>query len=248
MGGLTQRKIWYANASIELHQRVALSLYYSNGFYRPVAGAPGKWSEDMNHDRYWSASVDFPTRSSFFGVGASYSWGELGGGVYGYLAPYWWIRPTKNTVLNFTTEHLHSFGTSRQTIVSGAWDITSQDTVAFRYINSDGDDYVRLAYSRQVRKGINLFAIYDKEPTTPAQLSVKLVFALPFSFRNLTDVPGMSPIEAFFDRVVNSVSDALGFPGTPGLTGSAAEAKPPVLHPDVPKPIQAENPDISANP
>jgi hypothetical protein len=190
----------------------------------------------MNHDRYWRASVDFPTRSSFFGVGASYSWGELGGGEYGYLAPYWWIRPTKNTVLNFSTERLHSFGTFRQTIISGAWDITPQDIVAFRYIAADGDDYVRFAYSRQVRKGINLFAVYDKEPTTPAQFSVKLVFALPFSFRNLTGAPGVSPMSAFFDRVVNSVSDALGFPGTTSPTGPTGQAKPPVVYPDVSKP------------
>jgi len=52
------------------------------------------------------------------------------------------------------------------------------------------DNFYRLAYNHQVQKGINVFAVYDKEPTTPAQFSVKLVFALPVSTSNFLKLVG----------------------------------------------------------
>lgn len=234
--GQTQNKTWYGGASVELRQQIKLSLFYSNGFYRPVGENRGEFSDHMDHDRFWTVGLDFNTRSSLFGYGASYSWGQLGGGEYGYLAPYLWIRPTNNTFLNFTTERLHSFGSFDQTILSGGWDITPQDGIGFRYILANGDDFVRLAYNRQVRKGINLFAVYDKEPTTPAQFSVKLVFALPFSFRNLEGTPGTSPTKALFDRIVDSGMDALGFPARASPAATIKPTTRPELHPNVVEP------------
>jgi hypothetical protein len=210
--GLTQNKTWYGGGSVEVQQQIKLNLYYSNGFYRPVGSKRGQWSDDMNHDRYWTVGLDFNTRSSFLGYGASYSWGELGGGVYGYLAPYLWIKPTNNTFLNVTTERLHSFGAFDQTILSGGWDITARDGIAFRYISANNNNYYRFAYNHQVQKGINVFAVYNNDPTQPEQFSVKLVFALPFSFRNLSGSPDTSLARSLSDRVVDSVKDALGFP------------------------------------
>lgn len=185
-GGLRQNETWYGDASIELRQQVKFGLFYSNGYYRPVGGEIGEWSDHMNHDRYWTASLDFNTRSSVFSYGASYSWGTLGGGAYGYLIPYFWIRPVKEAFLKATYERLHSFGTFDQTVVSGGWDITPKDGIVFRYILANHADFSRVGYSRQVRKGLNIFIVYDKEASQYAQFSVKLVMAIPFSFSGLT--------------------------------------------------------------
>jgi uncharacterized protein DUF5916/cellulose/xylan binding protein with CBM9 domain len=223
-GGLSQTNTWYAGGSVEVRQQIKLYLFYSNGFYRPVGNERGEWSDHMNHDRYWTAGLDFNTRSSLYGYGAYYSWGELGGGVYGYLAPYLWVRPTNNTFLKVTSERLHSFGVFNQTIVTGGWDITNQDGINFRYISSNGDDSIRVAYNHQVQKGINVFIVYDKEPTTPAQFSVKLVFALPVSSANFARSVGAGNPQtpSLYDRVI----DALGIPLNKGRAGATKGGNP----------------------
>ena len=184
--GLTQNNTWYADASVELRQQVYFGLFYSNGDYRPVGTEIGEWADFMNHDRYWTASLSFNTRSSVYGYGASYSWGTLGGGAYGYLAPYLWIRPIKEAFLKATYERLHSFGTFDQAVVSGGWDITRQDGIVFRYISANHADSFRAGYSRHVRKGLDIFVVYDKEAFQHAQFSVKFVMAIPFSMSGLS--------------------------------------------------------------
>ena len=184
--GLTQNNTWYADASVELRQQVYFGLFYSNGDYRPVGTEIGEWADFMNHDRYWTASLSFNTRSSVYGYGASYSWGTLGGGAYEYLAPYLWIRPIKEAFLKATYERLHSFGTFDQAVVSGGWDITRQDGIVFRYISANQADSFRAGYSRHVRKGLDIFVVYDKEAFQHAQFSVKFVMAIPFSMSGLS--------------------------------------------------------------
>ena len=188
--GLTQGTSWFGNSHAELRQKIVFRVDYSNGLYRPVGSRLGEWSSQINHDHYWSTGVDLNPRSSFIRYGVSYAWGELGGGAYNYLAPYFWIRPTRKIFFNVNTERLRSFGSAHQTVASGGWDITPQNTVVFRYVLANRESYFRFAYSRQVRKGINLFAVYDTNPYEPAKLSVKLTFGLPFSFRRASSTPG----------------------------------------------------------
>lgn len=236
---LTQNKTWYGGGGVELQQQIKLNLYYSNGFYRPVGSKNGQWSDDMNHDRYWTVGLDFNTRSSLFGYGSSYSWGELGGGTYGYLAPYLWVRPTNNTFLNFSTERLNSFGHFDQTIVSGGWDITKEDGIAFRYILANGDRYYRLAYSHQVQKGINIFAVLDKEPNQELSFSVKLVFALPFSSSNLSS-PSRAAA-ALRDSVLDSIIPGRlrGRAAKPISAPQSGPINPPITVPPTPTPSKA---------
>jgi hypothetical protein len=177
--GLDQARMWYGGGSIELRQQVRMGLYYNHGTYRPVGEERGEWSDEVNDDSYWTTSLDFNTRSTSFGYGMSYSRGSLGGEDYRYLAPYLWMKPTRRTFIRVTTERLHSSGSSDQTIVTAGWDITKHDGIVMRYISANGDDYFRLAYSRQVRKGIDIFAVYDKEPANPAKISAKIVFFFP---------------------------------------------------------------------
>ena len=178
-GGLTQTRNWEGGGSIELRQQVKLGLSYSNGIYRPVGDERGQWSNALHHDHYWTAKLEFNTRSSRWKYGITYSWGSLGGSNYSYLAPEFWIRPTDRTFVKVSTEQLQSFGSSAQTIIAGGWDLTSQDSIVMRYILANGEHFFRFAYSRQVRSGMDIFAVYDKEPDSPAKASVKLVFSFP---------------------------------------------------------------------
>jgi hypothetical protein len=246
--GSTQNKTWYAGGAVELQQQVKLSLYYSNGFYRPVGDEKGRWSDHMNHDRYWTVGLAFNTRSSLFGYGAAYSWGELGGGTYGYLTPYLWVRPTNNTFLNFSTERLNSFGHFDQTIVSGGWDITKKDGVAFRFISANGNRYYRLAYSHEVQKGINIFAVLNKEPNLATSFSVKFVFALPFASSTLSS-PSRAAA-ALRDSVIDSITpDRLrGRAATPISAPQSAPINPPITAPQTPTVTPSKAPHTGKEP
>lgn len=177
--GRAQVRNWYGSGSVELRQQVRASLYLSSGLYRPKGTSPGEWSDAMNHDHYWTAQLDFNTRSSRFGYGTAYSSGLQGGGDYRYLTPYLWIKPTQRTWLEASHERLNSFGEYNQTIVSGRWDVTAQDSLSARYITANGLQFRRLAYARQVRSGVDVFAVYDGVPDYPTNLSLKLAFTLP---------------------------------------------------------------------
>jgi hypothetical protein len=178
--GELQARKWYLGGSLEFHNQIRPGLAYSAGPYRPVTKVPGVFSSNTNDDSYATAYVDFNTRSSVFGYGASYSSGELGGGDYEYLFGYAWWRPLDVLRLSLYSEQLTSFGETEQTVLVGQWDISPDQTLYARYIDSDGLDFYRLAYARRVRKGIDLFVVYnDDEPFLDTQFSVKLLFTYP---------------------------------------------------------------------
>lgn len=178
--GRTQTRNWFGGGSVELRSpQIRAGLFRSEGHYRPNAGAPGLWTETVNRDRYWTASVDLNTRSSWLGYGISYSSGFVGGADYRYVAPYAWIRPTARTWLNVTTERLEHAGEFDQTIVSARWDVTDQDALAIRTVTADGQHFVRLAYARQVRSGLDIFAVYEAGAEARPRLSLKVMMTYP---------------------------------------------------------------------
>jgi hypothetical protein len=178
--GRTQLRSWSGGGSVELReQQIRTSLYATSGLYRPVTSTRGVWSDTVNHDHYWTAAVDFNTRSSWLGYGATYSSGFLGGGDYSYAAPYVWVRPTDRTWVNVSTERLMSFGDFDQTIVAARWDVTDQDSLAARYVLSDGQQFFRLAFARQVRKGLDVFSLYEAGALMKPSLSAKFVMSFP---------------------------------------------------------------------
>lgn len=177
--GRTQRDEWIVGGSVELQQFVLTSLSYSDGDYRPLSGdGPGEFGDTVNNDRFWTAALDFNTRSSRIGAGTSYSSGKLGGGDYNYLINYVWSRPTPTTSLNVTTERLTSFGTFTQFVVDGSWDLNPTNGLIFRHVHFDGDDYWRMGYSRVVAQGLDIFFLYDRSPERGTQLSVKFLWAM----------------------------------------------------------------------
>jgi hypothetical protein len=166
--------------SLELRNQIRLGLKYSVGPYRPLLdGIPGNWSDDFNHDYYLRSKMDFNTRSSVFRFGGSYTIGNRGGGDYKYMYGYVESRPTATTSLKVSAERVNSFGYSNQVVATAGWDVTPRHALYTRYIWSDDDNEYRLAYTWHIRKNVDLFAVYDKEPEEDASISAKLLVTLP---------------------------------------------------------------------
>lgn len=175
--GLKQNHGIYAGASAEFERQIRVSGSYFDADYRPSTER-GKFAESLNHDRFWDASIDFNTRSTTHGYGVYYAEGKLGGGDYEYISGNLWLRPTATMTINVATERLESFGIFEQTIVSGSWDITSQTNLAARYVRADGSEYKRIAFRRTVNKGMDLFFVYNKDPFSDHEVSIKLLWVL----------------------------------------------------------------------
>lgn len=177
--GRLQRRRSYAAGSFELRElQVRLGAGYFAGPYRPVGGGPGLWADRLNHDRTWSGSVDFNTRSSTSGYGVAYSSGFQGGDDYRYLTGYLWGRPTLTTFVNLSAERLQNFGTFHQTILSGGWDITPTQTLSGRIIEAYYGQAYRLAYTWRPRSNLDFFLVWDRSPGQPTQLSAKILITL----------------------------------------------------------------------
>lgn len=177
--GRTQYEGWYAGTGLEWNAFVRTGIAYSEADVRPVTGvAPGEFSNRINHDRFWTASLDFNTRSSRVGYGASYSSGHLGGGEYEYVIGYLWARPTRDTSLQVTAERLDSFGTFRQYVTEAGWDITPRNSLVLRHIYAEGNEFWRFGYRHVVRNGLDVFLLYDEEPGLDAAISAKLLWTM----------------------------------------------------------------------
>jgi hypothetical protein len=131
----------------------------------------------VNDDRFHTVSLYFDTNSDRHGYGLTYSWGFLGGGDYSDLAPSFWVKPTQRTHLSYSYERTRSFGISTQKILSLSWEISPEQALSARWVESGGSSY-RLAYRRQVRQGTDVFAVFSKEPFRPDRFMVKLVRTL----------------------------------------------------------------------
>jgi len=173
--GRLQRRTWYTGGTVELRQQVRAGIWYTDGDYRPVGSEPGAWSDTVNRDYYWTASLDFNTRSSRLGYGLANSSGQLGGGEYTYTSAYAWVRPTATTFVNLSSERLSNFGTFDQTVLSVGWDISPTQSIVSRYITAFYGHAYRLAYALNVRKNVDFFAVYDQEPDQRSSLSAKIV-------------------------------------------------------------------------
>lgn len=174
--GRTQNHNLYIDGGFELREpQIALNLSYSEGKYRRTIGR-GKFSNILNNDHYWAANLDLNTRSSVFGYGGYYANGEIGGDDYRYFTRYLWLNPTDETFVKISSERLDNFGTFKQKSLQAGWNITPNDGIVGRYIEAEEGNYKRLAYRRTVRSGVDVFAVYNKEPFTDGQFSVKLVW------------------------------------------------------------------------
>ncbi len=177
--GDVQNRKWYVGGSVEFESQIRTSLYAEEGPYRPVGDERGEFRDYMYQDRYYSATVDFLTRSNVVSFGAQYDWGQLGSGDYEHYLIYGWWRPVDTVQMQVSHEITESFGRTEQTIASGSWQFTPEDSVGGRIIvyssEYGSDNYYRLTYGRKVRQGIDLYLVYDNSPYQDEQYSIKLV-------------------------------------------------------------------------
>ncbi|MBN1794077.1 MAG: carbohydrate binding family 9 domain-containing protein [Candidatus Omnitrophica bacterium] len=173
--GRKQSQTTYGSGSVEFQNDMRVGLYHDQGPYRPVSDTRGVFKNYFNQDTYNSATVDFNTRSNQYSGGVQYDWGKLGGDDYEYYAAYTWWRPVTMVRLNVTAERTNNFGTSDQIITTASWNITPEQALAGRVIYTDDAQYYRLAYSFKPRKGLDIYAVYDDNPTSNAEYSVKVV-------------------------------------------------------------------------
>ena len=57
--------------------------------------------------------------------------------------------------------------------------MTDQDSLAARYVLSDGQQFFRLAFARQARKGLDIFSVYEAGALSKPSLSAKFVMSFP---------------------------------------------------------------------
>jgi hypothetical protein len=178
LSGLLQSRSVSVGMSLETHSQRQLTFSYSAGPYRPRAKQPGEWSKTVNQDWLFTTSLAFNTRSSRGGYGLSYAWGNLGGGRYADLAPYVWWKPSPAATLSYSYERAVSFGTTRQGVLSLSWDLSPQQSVGLRWVDYQGKGYWRVAFRRAVARGMDIYALFTKDPDSPHRVMVKLVHTL----------------------------------------------------------------------
>jgi Domain of unknown function (DUF5916)/Carbohydrate family 9 binding domain-like len=180
LSGLLQRRNTSFYVGGETRSNISFNLGTTVGPYRPRGANPGEWADTLNDDRFYTASLFFDTRNDRRGYGLTYSWGNLGGGKYSDLSPSFWLKPTGNTYLSYSHQQVNYFGINTQGILGLSWDITPEQSLSARLIRIGGDfggSYYRLAYRRQVQRGVDVFAVYNAEPFTRDRFTVKLVRA-----------------------------------------------------------------------
>ncbi len=173
--GEKQRQKVFGSGSMEFSSDIRIGLYIEEGPYRPVSVIRGVFEPYINHDRYFSISADFNTRSSRYSGGLQHDWGNLGGAPYEYYSAYGWWRPVKSLYLSVTAERTDSFGTADQMVLVSSWDISPEHALAGRYIYTGDIEYYRLAYAHRPRKGLDIFAVYDDNTVKDAEFSIKVV-------------------------------------------------------------------------
>ena len=179
-GGLLQGRKGFLGGSVEFRNAIRTSFYAEAGPYRPVSDAPGTFAGTVNDDRYASVSVDVNTRSVRWNAGLQHDRGRLGGGDYAYTALHASWSPVENLRLKLSGERTESFGTTVQVVATGSWRIDDETSVGARYQRSAGDGFelesYRLSYGRAVRRGVDVFAVYDEDGDEGGRVSLKLTY------------------------------------------------------------------------
>jgi hypothetical protein len=174
--GLLQRQEWSLYASGDTRSNVQVSGGLTIGPYRPRDGSTG-WQDVLYDDRFYTVTVAQYSPDGRYGSGLSYSWGNLSAARYSDVAPYIWVKPSATTSISYSYERADYLGASEQHILSASWDVSRQDSVSGRWVRS-GEPFYRVAYRRVVRRGLDVFAVFNDEPDLERQLIAKVVWTL----------------------------------------------------------------------
>jgi hypothetical protein len=181
--GLVQRETASIYAGAETATNIQLNAGMTRGVYRPRGGAVGSWTNTLNDDRYYLASAFYQSPTGQFGYGAQYSWGVAGTQDYDNLAPSLWLSPTSQFSFAYSFERATQDRVLHQHVVSGTWAISSEQSLAARWVDHDGG-YYRVSYRRSLGPGVDAFGVYTSDPYDPGRLNMKVVWSwLPFRRR-----------------------------------------------------------------
>ena len=175
--GLRQREQASVYAGAETASNIQLNAGMTIGSYRPRGADRGQWSDALNDDRFYLASAFYHSPTGQFGYGAQYSWGVAGVQDYDSLAPSVWVAPHSHVSFAYSFERVTQDRIQHQHVVSGAWEITSRQSLGARWVDHDGG-YYRVSYRRALSHGIDAFGVYTSDPYDVGRLNVKLVWTL----------------------------------------------------------------------
>lgn len=176
LDGLLQRQELSVYASAETHSNIQISGGATVGPYRPRNGR--EWHNFVYEDRYYTGTLGRYSGNGRFGYGLTYSWGFLADERYSDLVPYLWLKPNAKTSLNYSYERADYFGRTEQHILSASWDITAEDSISGRWVQYNDDPFYRLAYRRLMRRGLDVFAVFNDEPNLDKQFIAKVVWTV----------------------------------------------------------------------
>ncbi len=171
---LLQRRQLSIYGEGETRNHIFLSGGFTRGPYRPRDDDPGTWLANLNDDEFYTVSALFNASNERYGYGATHSWGFLDGADYSNLVPSLWLRPTHTTTLSYSYDRSDFIDRTTQGTLTGSWEITPVQVISGRWVRADRDFY-RLAYRRTVRRGLDIFAVYNDDPFNPDQFTFKIV-------------------------------------------------------------------------
>jgi hypothetical protein len=175
--GLPQREMTSIYARAETAVNVHLNAGVTTGTYRPRGATRGEWAERLRQDRFYLASAFYQSPTGQFGYGAQYSWGATGAQDYTNVSPSIWLAPTPHFSFAYSYERAAHDAVQHQHVVSGTWEISSDQSVAARWVEQDGG-YYRLSYRRAFVAGLDAVGVYTSEPYDAARFNLKLVWTL----------------------------------------------------------------------
>jgi hypothetical protein len=88
------------------------------------------------------------------------------------------LKPTATTSATYTYERADYAGRTEQHILSASWDITPEDSISGRWVQYNDDPFYRLTYRRMMRRGFDVFAVFNKDPNVDNQFIAKVVWTL----------------------------------------------------------------------
>jgi hypothetical protein len=177
---------YYLYGSVDFANNTSWSTFHSWGphiaNYDAEPDEPFYWYHDMTS----RVSFNYNTDDSYRSGGISYRWGKQGGGPSESLSFSCGFLPMKKLPVNLTYQRVHRSNeiegsvTNWQGIMGVTYEISPEKSLSARVIHQSGDTNFTMSYRQQVRKGLDIFALFGdyNSDTTVNKISVKMVMTL----------------------------------------------------------------------
>lgn len=150
------------------------------------------YDAEPDEEYYWyndqssRVSFNFNTNDSYRSGGISYGWGKVGGGPSESLSMSCGFLPMEKLPVSLTYKRVHRSNeiegsvTNWRGILGVAYEISPEKSLSARVIHQSGDTNFTMSYRQQVRKGLDIFALFGdyNADSTVNKFSVKMVMTL----------------------------------------------------------------------